>query len=135
MENNVSFNLDNYRFNKVNIDFESSSNDLKIDFIPSGIYRQDKSEFELNFKFIAKSVEFTAPFVSVDCIAIFKFSNINSFDEIPSYFYRNSLAILFPYVRSFVSTITLQANIPPVILPTLNLTKLEAPLRQSTVEK
>ncbi|WP_276679625.1 protein-export chaperone SecB [Empedobacter brevis] len=135
MENNVSFNLDNYRFNKVNIDFESSSNDLKIDFIPSGIYNQDKSEFELNFKFIAKSKDFITPFVSVDCVAIFKFNNINSFDEIPSYFYRNSIAILFPYIRSFVSTITLQANIPPLILPTLNLTKLEVPLKQSTVEK
>ena len=134
MENNVSFNLDSYRFNKVNIDFESSSNDLKIDFIPSGIYNKDKSEFELNFKFIATSKDYTMPFVSVDCLAIFKFNNINSFDEIPAYFYRNSLAILFPYIRSFVSTITLQANIPPVILPTLNLVKLEVPLRNSTVE-
>lgn len=50
----------------------------------------------------------------------------------PSYFYRNSIAIVFPYIRAFISTVTLQANIPPIILPTMNLTSLEIPLKQNT---
>ena len=36
--------------------------------------------------------------------------------DIPDYFYPNSLAIVFPYVRSFVSSVTLQANIESPIL-------------------
>ena len=53
-------------------------------------------------------------------------------EEIPGFFYPNSLAIIFPYVRAFVSTITLQANVHPVMLPTLNLIGLTEELRSNT---
>lgn len=33
----------------------------------------------------------------------------------------NSLAILFPYLRNIISTITLNANVSPLILPTMNI--------------
>lgn len=36
----------------------------------------------------------------------------------------NTVAILFPYVRSIITNITSQANIPPVILPPVNTFKL-----------
>ncbi|CAM4366664.1 hypothetical protein AQBE111736_13510 [Aquirufa beregesia] len=42
------------------------------------------------------------------------------------------MAILFPYLRAFISLVTLQINIPPLILPTLNLSSLEADLRKNT---
>ena len=35
----------------------------------------------------------------------------------------NSPAIAFPYLRSFVSTLTLNAGLPPLILPAYNFTK------------
>lgn len=34
---------------------------------------------------------------------------------------QNTAAILFPYIRSLISHITLEAQIDPVLLPTLNL--------------
>ncbi|EXZ22215.1 pretranslocase subunit SecB family protein, partial [Bacteroides fragilis str. S13 L11] len=55
--------------------------------------------------------------------------------EIPNFFYPNSIAILFPYVRAFVSTLTLQANIKPILLPTLNLSSLQDTLRENTTTK
>lgn len=36
----------------------------------------------------------------------------------------NSIAILFPYLRSLVSTYTANANVPPLILPPINVLKL-----------
>lgn len=36
----------------------------------------------------------------------------------------NSIAILFPYLRSFMSTVTAQAGISPFILPTININNL-----------
>jgi preprotein translocase subunit SecB len=36
----------------------------------------------------------------------------------------NAVAILFPYLRSAVTNITSTANIPPLILPTINVSKL-----------
>lgn len=36
----------------------------------------------------------------------------------------NTVAILFPYVRSIITSITSQANVPPVILPPVNTFKM-----------
>lgn len=36
----------------------------------------------------------------------------------------NAVAILFPYVRSLISTYTANANVPPLILPPINVTKM-----------
>lgn len=35
----------------------------------------------------------------------------------------NGMAILFPYLRGFISGVTAQAGIPPVTLPTINVYK------------
>lgn len=40
-----------------------------------------------------------------------------------SFICRNAPAILFPYVRAYVSTLTAQAGIAPIIMPTVNLVK------------
>lgn len=53
-------------------------------------------------------------------------------NEIPDYFYANSLAIIFPYIRAFVSTITLQSNMHPIVLPTVNLMGLSEKLKRNT---
>ena len=36
----------------------------------------------------------------------------------------NAIAILFPYIRAVVSTYTASANVPPLILPAINVNKL-----------
>ncbi|MFU0833858.1 MAG: hypothetical protein ACFWUC_13105 [Oscillospiraceae bacterium] len=36
----------------------------------------------------------------------------------------NAIAILFPYLRSFISTVTAQSGMPPFILPTYNILAL-----------
>ncbi|MCT3721323.1 protein-export chaperone SecB [Elizabethkingia anophelis] len=136
MENKAAFSLDKYYFSKVDINFENKkNNDLKISFDPSGIYLTNDLLYELKFIFNALSEGQDDPFVSITCNATFKFENVKSFEDIPSYFYRNSIAIIFPYVRSFISTVTLQANIPPVILPIMNLSSLEKPLIEKTIQK
>jgi len=75
------------------------------------------------------------PFINVRCNGVFKFTNVSSLEEIPSYFYRNSVAILFPYLRAYISIITNQANTPPLVLPTMNLVSLEKPLKENTIIK
>ena len=136
MEKKAAFSLEKYIFSKVNIDIDNKkSNDLGVSFDPSGIFFSDESTYELKFIFNAFTEGCNSPFVSIECIANFRFENISSFDEIPTYFYRNSIAIIFPYVRAFISTVTLQSNIPPVMLPTMNLSSLESPLKENTIKK
>lgn len=129
----AAFSLKEYMFDKVKIDFaKKTSNELDIDFNPYGVFKANESVFELKFVFNAHNGNIENSFVEIQCIANFKFEDNITFEEIPSYFFRNSIAILFPYVRAFISTVTLQANISPVILPTMNLSELEKPLKENT---
>ena len=70
--------------------------------------------------------------INVSCVALFSFGSPVTVAEIPEFFYPNSLAIVFPYIRAFVSTISLQANVTPVVLPTVNLMGLTEDLKKQT---
>ncbi|MDO6738612.1 protein-export chaperone SecB [Wenyingzhuangia sp. 2_MG-2023] len=133
----AAFSINNYRFDKVNIDLSNhKSNDLSLSFNTKGLYLEKDSKFELTFEvkvFNKESKE--NPFVTVQCIGLFDFENVTNFDEIPNFFYRNSIAILFPYLRAYVSLVTNQANIPAIILPTLNLSHLEGDLKSNTSKR
>lgn len=134
----ASFSLEKYSFDKVLIDFTlNNSKELEINFSPAGVFERQESSsiYKLTFVFTAKNKNALKPFVEIECNSIFRFANNISFEEIPSYFYANSIAIIFPYVRAFISTITLQSNYSPIVLPTMNLSSLEEPLKTHTVDK
>ena len=137
MATNASFQLDKYIFDSVFIDLVNKTpSQVKVNFEPSGEFDSAESTYDLKFVFFAFSTDNEEnPFVKIQCHGIFKFQNVTSIEEIPGYFYRNAIAILFPYVRAFISTVTLQANIQPLILPTYNLSELEHPLKKSTTLK
>lgn len=132
----AAFKLDNYLFPKIEMNLEKHlSGNIDIDFVPSGVFIKDKSIFELEFDFKAKFEDVNDFFITIKCIASFSFVNVNSLKEIPSFFYANSIAIIFPYIRAFVSTLTLQANVNPLVLPTYNLTSLESKFRDNVREQ
>ena len=110
-----------------------SEAELNISFNPKGIFDQKNSRYNLDFEVIVECKETDRVVIDVSCEAFFSFGGDISFDEIPDYFYPNSLAILFPYVRAFVGTISLQANVHPVMLPTINLMGLTEELKRQTI--
>lgn len=134
----ASFSIERYFFDKVLIDLQYyTSEELYVDFKPSGIFKKDNSTYNLifNFRAFTTKEKDANPFINVRCNGVFKFTNVSSLEEIPSYFYRNSVAILFPYLRAYISIITNQANTPPLVLPTMNLVSLEKPLKENTIIK
>lgn len=108
---------------------------LGFDFKPSGVFHILTSTFVLNleFKAINKEGNNENELVNLKLVASFKFEGVRTKDEIPDFFYRNAIAIVFPYIRSFVSSLTLQANSKVIMLPTMNLSNLEIPLKENTV--
>lgn len=129
----AAFSIINYQFDKVQIDLSNhNSKDLSISFDTSGTYFNENQNFELRFIVKVSQKNDVNPFVLVSCKGTFKFENIDNFESIPEFFYRNSIAILFPYVRAYLSLITTQANVPGIILPTLNLSNLETDLKKNT---
>ena len=132
----AAFKLENYSFPKVTLNFDFPANStLVIFFAPSGIYHPQTGVYNLEFSTSVKCEGADIEVANVLCLADFKFREAIALSEIPDFFYPNSLAILFPYIRAFISTISLQANVKPVVLPTLNLKGLEQELRSKTIVK
>lgn len=61
--------------------------------------------------------------MSVEIEGYFK-SNIEDKEQEITQYATNAVAILFPYVRALVSTYTANANVTPLILPTVNVNRL-----------
>ncbi|MCM1058221.1 MAG: protein-export chaperone SecB [Firmicutes bacterium] len=61
--------------------------------------------------------------MSVEIEGYFK-SNFEAEEQGIEQYEKNAVAILFPYVRAHVSTFTANANVTPLILPTVNVNKL-----------
>lgn len=131
----AAFKLSDYSFPNTIINYNHfKEGDIDISFNVNGKYKSSENKFFLSFSVLANIEGITDPFIKVDCEGVFEFKNVNNFGEIPAFFYTNCIAILFPYVRSYISTVTVQSNIKPIILPTLNLTPLAKELRESSIE-
>jgi preprotein translocase subunit SecB len=129
----ASFAIVDYKFDEVSLSLKNrTSDDLQISFEPSGILNLTEKSYNLNFKTTITTSDDTSVFIAVNCSSRFTFKELTHEDDVPDFFYRNAIAILFPYVRAYISLLTTQANINGVILPTLNLIHLETTLKEHT---
>lgn len=134
---NASFRLRSYQFSKITLDFSKSIEEIEIRIIPKGIYQEKEKIYHLEVKclLLSETIESNEKETCVDvtCNAEFEFKEELTLQEIPDYFYPNSIAIIFPYVRAMISTLSLQANCgDTIILPTMNLTNLQEELKSNT---
>lgn len=128
-----TFRLDNHKIKRFSLhEPANNSNEISITFEPSGKFFQKEGRYILNFDFFASTEEDGKNFIEATVEGDFMFNEPMQLEDIPPYFYANSIAIIFPYLRAFVTTLTSVANIKPLILPTLNLSKLESVLKERT---
>lgn len=130
----ASFRLVDYHFDKIVLDLVNlkPNSEFNIDFIPNGKFHISTNKYLLEFTFKANIDSSESDNILIHCVAEYEFQNVRSKEDIPSFFYANSIAILFPYIRAFVSTVTLQANVKPLMLPTMNLSSLNSELANNT---
>jgi preprotein translocase subunit SecB len=132
----AAFSIINYQFDKVEIDLSHHKTDeLSVSFDIQGVYTQEIAQYELAFSVKVGHNDDDIPFAKVHCKGMFEFENVSNLNDIPDFFYTNSIAILFPYVRAYLSLVTTQANVPGIILPTFNLSDLKDELRRNTTQK
>ena len=125
-----TFRVPKFAYNEGN----HNGNEIKIKFLPSGQYNSSNGEFELTVQFISTDIsESENRIMEITAIAMFKFDEPIEPNGIPSFFYQNSIAIMFPYIRAFISTLTLQANTKLLQLGLMNLSSLEPVLRKNTI--
>ena len=127
------FSIPQFQFEEPPQDY----NKIDVKLHPSWLYNNETGEFTLTIVFRCTSyrqttVEEPKEVLSGVMKSEFEIENNPEIKEIPPFFYSNSLAIMFPYIRSFVSNITLQAGVRLMILPLLNLTNLSKVLEENT---
>lgn len=110
---NVEFHL--------NEDFVDTGEPIELNFsLGHGFTTLDNNIYvNLGVRVFEKAEENNYPFeISVDMQGIFasEDADINLEDFLP-----NALAILYPYARSLISSYTANANVQPLVLPTVNM--------------
>ena len=130
----AKFSFKGFRVVDAELHFAKVTDNLNLQFYPEGVFDADNHQYHLHLSFRAINDNSEKDvIVQLESIAFFQFEDaVTKLEEIPSYFYANSIAIIFPYIRAFVSTLTLQSNAKPMVLPTMNLSSLEAELRRNT---
>lgn len=106
---------------------------FNLEFVPSGKLNKSKNEFLLELQTIITG-ENNAFKADIKTIALFTFQKDIEETEFNNYLYVNAPAILFPYIRAYITTLTTLSGINPVILPTLNLSVLGEELKKNTKE-
>ncbi len=132
----AAFSFNNYSFDTVKLDFSKLADQvsLHLDFTANGIYYENEGRYELRIEFSASpDNDATINAIEIVCNAGFSFQKPIRFQDIPPFFFSNSIAIIFPYIRAFVSTLTIQANHAPIVLPTLNVTPLKDELIKNSL--
>ncbi len=126
-----SYKISSFSFN----DPKEEPDGVYLDIVPSGLYIEERRRFLLilAFKALYKDDK-EAPIEITSCIleSAFTFKEAVTLEQIPEYFYVNSIAILFPYLRSFISTLTHLANIRVMTLPIMRLDMFGHELRENT---
>jgi preprotein translocase subunit SecB len=124
-----SFKVSNFTFN------ESETNDVSLTlmFNPSGKHFVSKGIFEIILDFEAIDSETKHKIITSTFVGKFSFESLESFDLVLPYFYKNSLGIMFPFIRAFVSTLTLQTNTGVLLLDIMNISHLEETFKSNTV--
>lgn len=97
---------------------------IKIDFNTSALVKQATSKYHLFIETII-SEEGGKLNIRVASESIFNFDNHINIEELKKgLFTKNAPAIVFPYIRAYIASLTALSGVPTLNLPTLNMTKL-----------
>ncbi|OJX50961.1 MAG: hypothetical protein BGO88_07125 [Flavobacterium sp. 38-13] len=133
----IAFKFVKYRISDfIYHETKKEKSEYDISFFPKGEYDESSGLYILNLAFRAHDKENAEHLaIQVEGIAEYQFDKNYKLEEIPSHFFLSAVPIFFPYLRAFISTLTLQTNSTPIILGLMNFTKMAEPLKKNTVKK
>ena len=115
----ASFRLKEYKINKASIEFDPDKPLSKM-----SIEIERKGDIEEINMYIGVSDETNNFKISANMVALFEFDSEISEENKTSFVNSNAPAILFPYFRAYISTLTSLSGMQPVILPTINFARM-----------
>ena len=130
-----AFRFIEYRIKKslIEINGDPKSRNIGVDFIPSGTIYYNESKFVLTLQ---TNIMDDKGELKIEVLSegVFEFKNNTAEKDLDGFFYTNASAILFPYIRAYIATLTTLSG-EPIVMPTMNLINLRDELRKNTVEK
>lgn len=103
-----------------NLDFDDSEVSIDFDIRPEFIQGENEQDLMvvLDVDIFKDAKKNNYPFeMNLRLVGYFKIEGSNEKDK----FKANALAIMYPYVRSIVTSYTANANVNPLILPVINI--------------
>src|SRR5690606_31914155 len=93
---------------------------VSIDIKPSGVIDEKKKSYAIFLAIDLKDDKdsFT---ISLKAVGLFKFKASVKQNDLNNYFYTNAPAIIFPYIRSYISAVSALSGLSPINLPVMNL--------------
>ena len=130
----IGFNFSKYKLKEFVFTIPNyEPSEVELAFTPTGIYNQEKGIFVLTTSLIANYPETQQEFAKVILDGFFEFPTKTTWEEIPEFFFDNSIAILYPYIRAFMSTVTAIAGMKLLTIPTYRFVGMGDQLKQNTV--
>jgi preprotein translocase subunit SecB len=134
-ETKAAFRLVDFVIKESHIIFnEKGEYSLDINLSPKGSILKSLNQFILNLAVVVKDTQ-DRFIVNIVTQATFEFdegADVESYKS--SYFTTNAPAIVFPYIRSYISSLTAQSGLLTITLPTLNLSGLAGSLKENIEE-
>lgn len=125
----------NFLVNESHIVFkEPGEQKISIGFLPSGVIFKDLNQFHLE---LAVNIREEADkfHINLKTTSIFEYPEEADLEVYKnSYFIVNAPAIVFPYLRAYISSLTALSGMPTLNLPTLNLSELGEGLKEKISE-
>lgn len=115
------FRFVEYLFKETSIKLtgEDISDDVEFGIEPNGIFEEDNKMFILTLNVLVKDKKSSLE-VKMTVTGKFKYET-NDIQELVPYLGFNAPAIMFPYIRAYITNITALGGMSPIILPTLNM--------------
>jgi len=128
MEEQIAqFRFTKYKILKSNIEIKNEQNiseKLKVNFniLQTKDMEENKFRLSLNIHINDENEEMN---IDVNSEGYFEFESGLNQEYLKIFFNSSAPAILFPYIRAYITTLTSLSGVKPIILPTLNLTNRE----------
>lgn len=95
---------------------------MNIEFNDKNIIDNENHKFNLQLDSRITN-EDNSILIEISILGLFEFDRDLTKSQMDSFFNTNAPAILFPYVRAYVGSLTALSGIKPIVLPTINLSK------------
>ena len=122
-EEKAKFRFKSYQITKSLIEISNDSDigkDIEIEIKKTNAEHNEENKFKLMFDVIVSDANKTLN-IEISAEGFFEFDKELNDTEKSSFFNINAPAILFPYIRAYITTLTSLSGITPIILPTINL--------------